>query len=56
MKKKILIAPDFYMEEMNREATRLQERLTESGYEDTVAKIGKSLYDTLDTSINLFQG
>ena len=48
MKKRILIAPDFYMEEMSHEATRLQERLTESGHEVTVAKIGKSLYDTLD--------
>ena len=48
MKKKILIAPDFYMEEMNHEATRLKDRLTESGNEVTVAKIGKSLYDTLD--------
>ena len=48
MKKKILIAPDFYMEETSREATRLRERLAVSGYEVTVAKIGKSLYDTLD--------
>ena len=50
MKKKILIAPDFYMEEMNHEATRLKDRLTESGHEVTVAKTGKSLYDTLDTT------
>ena len=48
MKKKILVAPDFYMEGITHEATKLQEKLTESGYEVMVAKIGKSLYVTLD--------
>ena len=36
------------MEDMNHEATKLQEKLTEAGCEVSVAKIGKSLYDTLD--------